>query len=363
MPDFDVLYPDKKSFQIAWESTLKCNLDCSYCGDGHDNKQEHPSLEDSLKTVDFIIDYVNLYMSIKNDENKFANLNIQGGESIFHPNIIDILTYAVNKKTKYTDWKLSIALITNAIIGERQWKKIVEFVDYFTISYHSETLPKQELMFRKNILHLKETGKNFHVAVLMHPKYWDKCMDMINFCKEHEIKCLPRQLDHPWSDFRFNYSSEQTEFLTGMKKIPVTTKIISFFKNGINLSAEGRACCGGNTLCTDKGESLTYVKGNNFKGWSCSVNQFFLYIRQTTGEIFTNKDCRMNLDGKVGVLGYLKDGDKVLEDLKQKLETKTLPVIVCKKNSCWCGLCTPKASSRELYDNIMKNYSNVDPSN
>ena len=93
MPNFNVLYSQRKIFQVAWESTLKCNLDCSYCGDGHDNSQKHPSLEESLKTVDFIIEYLNLHMSIKNKNNKFANLNIQGGESIFHPNILEILEF------------------------------------------------------------------------------------------------------------------------------------------------------------------------------------------------------------------------------------------------------------------------------
>ena len=60
---FNTLEPvNPSSFQIAWESTLKCNLDCSYCGDGHDNKQPHPDLLDNLSTIDFIIDYVSIIM-------------------------------------------------------------------------------------------------------------------------------------------------------------------------------------------------------------------------------------------------------------------------------------------------------------
>ena len=59
MTTFDTLIPAKRiSFQIAWESTLKCNLDCSYCGDGHDNKTEHPAFAECLDTVDFIYKYV-----------------------------------------------------------------------------------------------------------------------------------------------------------------------------------------------------------------------------------------------------------------------------------------------------------------
>ena len=358
MPNFNTLAPtsSSNSFQIAWESTLKCNLDCSYCGDGHDNNQSHPSLEDSLKTVDFIVEYVNLYMSTRPKDIRYANLNIQGGESIFHPNIIEILEYARTRKEKYGDWNLNVSLITNAITGSTRWKKIVELVDYFTISFHPEALDKQHEMFKRNLSYLKDSNKNFHVAVLMHPGYWDKCISMIEWCRIQGIRTVPRQIDHSWTEFRFNYNEKQVEYLTGIQKTPITTKIISFFKNGIDLSAQGRACCGGATLCTDDENEVKYVQGNNFKGWYCSVNRFFLYIRQTTGEVFTNKDCRMNLDGNVGVLGYLQNYDLILSNLKTMIEADTLPDIICKKTSCWCGLCAPKANTKENYESLISKY-------
>ena len=137
MPDFNFLDQTNNhhSFQIAWESTLKCNLDCSYCGDGHNNKVAHPSLEDSLKTADFIIEYVNLYMSTRPRDKRFANLNIQGGESIYHPHIVEILEYLKQKKSLYNDWNLNVALITNGITSINRWKEISKLVDYFTMSF------------------------------------------------------------------------------------------------------------------------------------------------------------------------------------------------------------------------------------
>lgn len=347
---------EQRIFQIAWESTLKCNLDCSYCSDGHDNSVAHPSLEDSKKTLDFIVEYVNLYMKDKTQPCKLANLNIQGGESIFHPNIIEILEYARSKKSQYGDWGLNISLITNAVIGSKKWQQISELVDFFTISYHSESLPKQQAMIKTNISHLKNIGKNFYVAVLMHPKHWDNCVAMVDWCRENNIRVHTRQIDHPVLDFRYNYNADQTEYLTGIPKVSTTTKIISFFKNGIDLSAAGRSCCGGDRLCIDGYTETTFVKGNRFKGWHCSVNKFFLYIRQSTGEIFTNKDCRMNFDGKVGTIGYLNRSEELLKDLEQKIATGTLPDIVCKKSSCWCGLCAPKASTKIAYDTLMEKY-------
>jgi hypothetical protein len=65
----------------------------------------------------------------------------------------------------------------------------------------------------------------------------------------------------------------------------------------------------------------------------------------------------MNLDSEVGVLGYLKNSEELLKDLKQKLETNTLPDIVCAKSSCWCGLCAPKAADADGYKKLMQKYS------
>ena len=113
------------SFQVAWESTLKCNMDCSYCGDGHDNKMSHPSLEDSLKTVDFIFEYLQIQMDCKPVHLRTAGINIQGGESAFHPNIIEILEY-IQEKKKLVNYTLTVALITNAVVGSKNWQKIIK---------------------------------------------------------------------------------------------------------------------------------------------------------------------------------------------------------------------------------------------
>lgn len=357
MHDLKILEPKfATSFQVAWESTLKCNLDCSYCGDGHDNSTDHPRLDECLKTIDFIVDYLDLYMKIKPVEQKSANLNIQGGESIFHPDILKILEYLENKRNRYKDWKLYISFITNAVIGKKIWKNIIRNIDYFTISFHAEMLDKQFCMFKENVLYLKESNKNFNISIMMHPNHWNKCLAMIEWCNENNIKFHRRQIDHHWTDLRFNYNKQQTEFLTGKPVVPVGQKIIKIFKNGFDLSSYGRECCGGQCLIHNEETETTYVKGNNFKDWYCSVNQFFLYIRQTTGEIFTNKDCKMNLEGQVAPIGYLNKSNDILKELKNMIETNTLPIIKCKKSYCWCGLCAPKAKELHDFNRIIEKY-------
>lgn len=337
-----------QSFQIAWESTLLCNLDCSYCGDGHDNKTKHPDLTSSLKTIDFIFEYTDIQMSKKPKEQRLANLNIQGGESLFHPDIDEILKYAAKKKKSY-EWYMGIAVITNAIVGPSLWKNVSQYLDYYTISYHAEALDKQKKLIKNNILYLKENSKNFHVSIMMHPKHWNDCIAMIEWCKENNVKYNARQIDHHWLDMRFNYTTDQSRYLTGYT---FSDKVLGVLIGKVDLSSQGRSCCGGNTLCASGCETNRVT--NKFKGWHCAVDRFFLYIRQNTGEVFTNKDCRMNFDSKVGPIGNLNNTQAILDKIKLGTET-----IICKKRSCWCGLCAPKARDKIDYDLLMSKYAIV----
>ena len=127
--------------------------------------------------------------------------------------------------------------------------------------------------------------------------------------------------------------------------------------NHTDLADTGRACCGGRQVCQDQNyKSRVFYVNNKFPDWYCSVNHFFVYIKQVTKEIFVNKDCKMNFNGEVGPIGNLNDSDKVLQTLESQILHDNMPVIQCKKYNCLCGLCAPKAKSLDTYRSIMKKY-------
>ena len=103
MNDFDTLEPaidpnNRITFLLDWELTMKCNLDCDYCptgiDGGHDNSTKHPPLDQCLDALDFMFEYVDLYMQTKVKGLKHVVLNVYGGESLHHPDIAKILTQA-----------------------------------------------------------------------------------------------------------------------------------------------------------------------------------------------------------------------------------------------------------------------------
>jgi len=328
----------------------------------------HPSLETALATIDFMFEYVNVYMELKPKWLRNVTLNIYGGESMYYPNIDKILEEARLRHEKYKDfWNLDITTTTNLILSHKILEKIYNDIDEFTISYHTESTENQRNQLRENLLFLKNKNKRIKVIVLMHPNTdnWDDCLSMINFCNTNNIKNLPRQLDHELSDVKFNYSDSQVEWFKnfynsrshGEVKFDKPVKKDEADNN--DLSDYGRSCCGGRQLCTNGNfkERKGFVVGNNFKDWHCTVNWFFLSIKQVTGEIFTNRDCKMNLNSEIGPIGKLEDSAKIIEDLKTLVVNKRLPVIKCANSTCFCGLCAPKSSNKEKLLSAFEKYT------
>lgn len=354
---------NKPAFLLDWEITLKCNLNCSYCGpEYHDNSTLHPPLDQCLETIDFMFEYVDLYMQYKSKWSRSVVMNVYGGESIFHPNILEIHKTIKQKHLAYADqWDLLVQTTTNLTAGSNLIKKLSEHIDSWTASYHSENTRKQKLQFQKNCLFLKQQNKKLKVIVLMHPSKFEDSLSMIEFCKQHQIDHLPRQLDdiHNW----FPYNQTQIEWFDSFynKKTYNAAEVKLDTEQSI-MSKAGRACCGGRQLCADSNfKNRNFFIPNEFTGWSCSVNWFFLYVKQFTGNVYFNKDCRMNLDNQVGPIGNLRDSKQIVDTLRKQLSTNTMPVITCKKEKCYCGLCAPKAHNLETFKSVFNKYLSANP--
>lgn len=319
---------------------------------GHDNSLKHPPVTDCIKTIDFMFEYADIYMATKPRGIKYVILNVYGGEALHHPDIVEILSALRNRYRPYQDrWHLTITTTTNAIISQQRLNQITPLIDEFTVSYHTDSTLKQKQQFRDNLLAIKQSGCRQKCVVLMHsdPDKFADAQDMIAWLNHNDIKYLPRQLDSAPDEF--NYSSQQVVWFEGLYKKSLNHAVIR--DNLADLAATGRACCGGRQLCSNQQyRNPEKFVNNKFPGWYCSVNHFFLYIKQVNGEVYVNKDCKMNYDGSVGPIGTLTDTQAIL--LQARNPDK--PIIQCAKDRCSCGLCAPKAEDLDTYQTIMKKY-------
>ena len=343
------------TFLLDWEITKLCNLDCSYCGpESHDNGTQHPPLDRCLTTIKFMFAYVDVYMQHK--KNKDVILNIYGGESLFHPNIIEILAAVRDEYALYQDrWRLTTTCTTNAVVGKNLLTRILPYIDEFTVSFHAEALAKQQTQTLDNLLTIKQAGNRVKCVVMMHnnPVLWQASMNAVAFCQDNEIAYISKTFDNSGTESgtEWAYNDAQQKYM----KIFWASKDIL---NNKPIIEQGRACCGGRKLSVNNNlrERQTFVPRTNFEGWQCSVNWFFLYIDQLNEEIYTNKDCRTSTTGRVEPLGTLKSSDTILDTLSTQMQTGQLPIIHCIKPTCRCGFCAPKAQDATQFLQIVNRH-------
>jgi hypothetical protein len=302
--------------------------------------------------------YVDLYMPIKPRNLQGVVLNVYGGESLYHPHIVDILTQARQRHHGRT-WPLTITTTTNAVVPRRKIRELAPLVDEFTVSWHTEARSSQHDLVRANMLELRDQGIRLKCVILMHPDLFEAAEEHIEWCQQNSIRYLVRQLDNAQSDRRFDYTVSRIHWFQNLyqSRNHQTLTQLSVPGDRVDLAAQGRSCCGGRSLCTNQNlrQRHSFV-GNQFRDWYCSVDEFFLFVKQVTGEVFVNKDCKMNFDGSVSPIGYLDRAHELLARTKARLSDPNRMPMRCAKNRCECGLCAPKARNLDIYHEIMEKY-------
>jgi len=349
---------NKMGFLIDWLLTLKCNYDCAYCvvgPKGHDNSTKHPPIEKCMLMLKQMYQYTDVIMSYKKPQFKDTILNVYGGEALYHPNIENILVETTKQFERYSNrWRLKRRITTNATAPEQKWKNICEHLEGITFSYHSEAPEKMKTLFKKNIDHVLKIKKEHDIIVCMYPysKYWQDCLDFLEYCKTNNLNARPKLLDGP----KGIYDQKQIEELSYYIKDDNIE-----IKQNLQIDNQNRGCCGGRPLCTNrniKDYNTLVPRDFGFQGWHCSANWFFLHGNSVNGEYYTNKDCHVRLDQTRGAIATIENMPEYIYDMKKQLLENKLLTMRCVQKKCLCGTCAPKSLYIEKLNEILKIYNN-----
>ena len=344
---------------VTWDMGRYCNYDCTYCPPHrHDQTSPHALLKELQKAALFAFDYLSLMMPFRKGPTGFI-FNLTGGEPTVHPQFVEFGFWLrkIHQEKYSPHGPLNITVTTNGAFGTRVRDSLLDNCDFATISYHCEASKQSKAKVRENIFYLQEKGLSLSVNVMFHqyPSYFEECATLCETLKSKEIKFIPRMIGEHKDNNRYHhtYTREQLAWMNNywFAKKKQKTK-------GTMARDLGRPCCGGRELITydakDRTKNKTkFLRFARFKDWHCLVNWFFLHIDQQPGLIYTHQTCQARFDGTRGSLGTLKEGDKIIQELKVNLEKKEFPIITCPNDICGCGLCTPKSAKIEDFNKII----------
>lgn len=220
--DFDTVdLLDGAVFQVTWDLGRRCNYDCSYCpSHRHDNFSPHASLEDLKKNVNFLLKYIDLYMTYRKFKN--ASVNFTGGEPTVNPKFIEFLIYLKEQYTLYykSKWYCGFTVTSNGAMSKKIADAIIEHCNHITISYHAEADVMTKEAVKARIVQFAEAYPNstcsLSVNVMFHSEYFDECKELCTFLDDNFIKYVPRIIgEEPDSKptFAHKYSPSQIQWM------------------------------------------------------------------------------------------------------------------------------------------------------
>lgn len=189
--------PVENFFSITWLLSKRCNYDCMYCStDWHDTTSKFESLNE-LKTY-----WVSIYEKTKHKKLNYK-ISFSGGELTGNKNFLPFVKWL---RENYQTEIHSILFTTNGSATFSYYKKLFNFIDNISFSFHSEHADEKK--FFDLILKLKlEMDKHNFLHVNIMNEFWNK----------ERIVYYEKIL----SENNISYSVNSINYDIGHRKIPI----------------------------------------------------------------------------------------------------------------------------------------------
>lgn len=285
-----------------------CNWNCWYCFPGaNDGNIRFPDFDITVKNLVHLVRYYKQYGK------KRIFLHIVGGEPTLWPKLGEFSKIL-------SEENCFISISTNGSRTLRWWKEFGHYFHKVILSCHHEQMDLEHNIQVADILY--ESNCLVDASVLMDPRAWDKCVDIVNGLRKskHRWTILASEVLHE----TITYTEQQKKYLQGfIKRIP---NLWYYFKNNKHPSENPVAVFSNGRRKHLKPNWLALHKLNNFKGWDCNLGIDNITIDKF-GEI--TGSCNENLYRQTHRFNIYDKN--FAEQFKPAITT-----VICSKDACWC---------------------------
>lgn len=309
----------KDTLRIMYNLSNVCNYKCWYCFPGcNDGTVGWPELE-VVK-----VNMIRLLEFYFNNGINDINLNLMGGEPSLWRDLGDFVKYIKENVKKRWNQKFRISMQTNGSRTLRWWDEYGQYFDHVSISVHGE---------RADPLHIAKVGELLvdkgvfcFATVLMDHMHWDKCIGLVEQILDTNttfmLQAKPIHINGV-----YHYTDKQKEYMAlPIKRKPRFRQAIKNYVTISSIPTITGIYNDGSKIKTKTANTFVLEGVPNFKDWSCSLGQTWIYI-----------NLEGNLTGTCGNKIYGIDYFYNIND--KEFHTKfnpTLQAVVCERGNCTC---------------------------
>ncbi len=303
-----------------------CNYKCWYCWPGSNSgTHKFPNLDLIKKNLSHLIDYY-----INNSDKRIFDIHFCGGEPSHWPKLIEFVAFL---KEKYS---CLISMTTNASKSMEWWTKAAPYFDRVHVSCHREFSDPEHLKTVCDYLYSNRVVAS--VSVMMDPRAWDQCMNIVEQLKTSRKSWTIRYVEI--IDPTVEYSDNQKQILSKFRARK--PNIFWFLRNNKYYISKVTAVDSTNKKYRLEDNEILLKRLNNFYGWNCSVGVNWLNISMN-GTIAGT--CNQKLYGE----------NEYYNLYDTEFAEKFQPVLqysICEQTSCVCSVETVmpkyKVSSKKV---------------
>ena len=297
----------KNTVAINWCILNVCNYKCSYCPDFlHDGSTGWPDL---YKASEFCTNVIDHY------EGKRIHFEFTGGEVTFWKEFPTLVSFLKSHEHVF------VGVISNGSSKLKWWDNMKEHLDHACLSFQPEFSKRDHYVALAKLIngHMRT-----HVNLMMHPHYFDLCLDVIEELVSDvpNISVALQPLLVDFKDELFSYTDEQLEILDKQfelygsrvkwdKEWPVFRGAMKVIKENKTFNSSAHRFISDGT--------------NRWKGWRCYAGVEQIVVA-TDGQVWR---------------GWCLEGGSI-GSIDKFVELPTQPII-CGRDYCHCNfdiMCT-----------------------
>lgn len=289
-----------------------CNYKCWYCWPGSNaGTHKFPNIDIIKKNISHFLNYYK-----KNTNKELFDIHFCGGEPTHWPKLPDFIKFLKS------EFNCLISMTSNGSKKLDWWKENAKYFDRIHLSCHHEFVNVEE--YRNLCDYLYTQNVVVSSSVMMDPKFWDKCVGIVEYLKKSQKKWTIRYVEI--IDSTIKYTEEQRKILEKHRARRVN--IFWFWKNNKYYLSKVTAIESSGKKIKLKDNEVLLKRLNNFYGWECSLGVNWVNISDigtisgTCGQILYNENNNYNLYDN---------------DFENKFQPVIRPVI-CSKKQCVCPI-------------------------